>query len=222
MDCCCVDSTKPSRPVQSEQALAPTLENAQPEQPSEPKVPTLHTAGPELAWPKELHELVSVPSFAACLSELGVHSMADFTAKVDLEAGHGETMQAVLAALPDKPKKARQLRNRALRTLADLLLRLTQVEPEPQMATLETRRTPAAKLEANVEPEPEPDALFATRQSFDVESWGEASAEPAPAPAPAPESVADVSSLDPANLLATFGAPPPRSKGNDGDDTAFI
>ena len=35
---------------------------------------------------------------------------------------HDAIMRAVLAALLDKPKKARQLRNRAQKTLGDLVL----------------------------------------------------------------------------------------------------
>ena len=55
------------------------------------------------AWPAELAELVSIPSFAACLAGMGVLSMADLGENVDLEDDHGEQMSAVLAALPVKP-----------------------------------------------------------------------------------------------------------------------
>ena len=40
---------------------------------------------PAAAWPEELSDLVSVPPFAACLADLGVHSLADFGENVDLE-----------------------------------------------------------------------------------------------------------------------------------------
>jgi hypothetical protein len=37
------------------------------------------------AWPPELGDLMSVPSFVACLTGLGVHSLEDFGEQVDLE-----------------------------------------------------------------------------------------------------------------------------------------
>eukprot|EP01045_Picozoa_sp_COSAG04_P003386 COSAG04_NODE_137_length_23739_cov_18.665764_14_plen_593_part_00 len=80
------------------------------------------------AWPKELQELVGIPSFAACLAGLDVHSLEDFAAEVDVEEGHDKQMQAVLTALPSKPKKNRQKKNRAQATLSDLLLRLKLFE----------------------------------------------------------------------------------------------
>eukprot|EP01043_Picozoa_sp_COSAG02_P010984 COSAG02_NODE_398_length_23118_cov_49.968939_11_plen_696_part_00 len=86
---------------------------------------------PELAlpqtdgvWPAELKEFVSLPSVSQCLMQLGVDSLDTFAENVDLEDGHDAKLQAVVAALPDKPKKARLQRNRVQMTLADLLLRL--------------------------------------------------------------------------------------------------
>ena len=62
-------------------------------------------------------------AFSSCLTGLGVDSLDSFAENIDMEDEfHDAIMRAVLAALLDKPKKARQLRNRAQKTLGDLVL----------------------------------------------------------------------------------------------------
>ena len=78
-------------------------------------------AGSAAAWPAELKDLVSIPSFVSCLAEMGVHSFADFGENVDLEENHATKMLEILDALPVKPKRNRAAKVRAQRCLADLL-----------------------------------------------------------------------------------------------------
>eukprot|EP01043_Picozoa_sp_COSAG02_P015626 COSAG02_NODE_670_length_18676_cov_29.852029_1_plen_399_part_10 len=104
------------------------------------------------AWPKELAELTGIPSFAACLAELGVRSIADFGENVDLDEGHGDMLKAVVEQLPSKPKKNRALKVRAQKVLSDLLLRLAIFEEldadgDCRLDSSECRALAAAKVE---------------------------------------------------------------------------
>ena len=65
-----------------------------------------------------------MPAFAACLADLEVGSLAEFGESVDLEEGHDKQMRAVLDALPNKPKKAKGLKNRCIRRLNELITAL--------------------------------------------------------------------------------------------------
>ena len=82
----------------------------------------------DAAWPAELKTLVGLPQVADCLAGLGIDSLESFAEEFDLEEGHEATVQAVLTALPDKPKKARLQRNRAQKAFADLTQRLRAFE----------------------------------------------------------------------------------------------
>eukprot|EP01043_Picozoa_sp_COSAG02_P085347 COSAG02_NODE_23009_length_732_cov_1.789889_1_plen_112_part_01 len=75
-------------------------------------------------WPANLQVLVGLAPMQECLAGLGIDSLDSFADEFDLEEGHEAAVQAVLAALPTKPKKARQQRNRAQFAFADLVQRL--------------------------------------------------------------------------------------------------
>eukprot|EP01043_Picozoa_sp_COSAG02_P070584 COSAG02_NODE_12554_length_1526_cov_1.647512_1_plen_405_part_00 len=122
-----------------------------------PLVPTLSSSASvgasATAWPPELVELVSIASFAACLAELDVYSMADFADCIDVDEGHGEQLQAVLEALPSKPRKNKVLRNRALASLADLMQRLSifieyDSEEKASLSRADCLRIPAEMMQA--------------------------------------------------------------------------
>ncbi len=107
------------------------------------------------AWPAELAELVSIPSFAACLAGLGVTSLAEFAENVDLEEGHGTMLQQVVTDLPKQPKKARLQRNRAQLALADLILRLRlfeefQANDTGLLTRVDCERIPVERMQAKV------------------------------------------------------------------------
>jgi hypothetical protein len=93
----------------------------QPQLPPTTSEPEPSPAAAELGtWPAELMELVSIPPFAACLASLEVSSLADFAECIDVDEGHDKQLQAVLEALPSKPRKKKLLRNRAQMKLADV------------------------------------------------------------------------------------------------------
>ena len=126
---------------------------AQPEPQPEPLAPAPAPAAPAGAWPVELSELVSIPSFVACLAGLEVNSLADFAESIDVDEGHDKQMQAVLDALPDKPRKKKLLRNRAQRQLADLLQRLAlfieyDSNEEGSLNRVDCLRIPAEEMQA--------------------------------------------------------------------------
>ena len=105
--------------------------DAQPEPEPQPAKPALAPTAVAAAggWPAEFTELVGIPTFSSCLTGLWVDSLDSFAENIDLEdENHDAILRAELAALPDKPKKARQLRNRAQKTLDDLVLRLRLFE----------------------------------------------------------------------------------------------
>ena len=107
------------------------------------------------AWPTELAEFVSLPPISQFLAQLGVDSLNAFAENVDLDEGHDTTLQQLLAALPDKPKKVRLQRNRAQKALADLLLRLQLFEEfdSEEMGSLsrvDCTRIPVEKMQARV------------------------------------------------------------------------
>ena len=107
------------------------------------------------AWPTELVEFVSLPPISQFLAQLGVDSLNAFAENVDLDEGHDTTLQQLLAALPDKPKKVRLQRNRAQKALADLLLRLQLFEEfdSEEMGSLsrvDCTRIPVEKMQARV------------------------------------------------------------------------
>jgi hypothetical protein len=118
-----------------------------------PLAPTLSSSASAAAWPTELVELVSIASFAACLAELDVHSMADFADCIDVDEGHGEQLRAVLEALPSKPRKNKVLRNRALASLADLMQWLSifieyDSEEKASLSRADCLRIPAEMMQA--------------------------------------------------------------------------
>ena len=118
----------------------------------EPEPAPLVTAG---AWPVELAELTSIPSFAAALAELEVHSIADFAECIDVDEGHDTQLQTVLDALPSKPRKNKLLRNRAQKQLADLLQRLAlfiefDTEEEGTLSRVDCLRIPVDKMHMRV------------------------------------------------------------------------
>ena len=90
------------------------------ERPAEIVAPLMADAAPG-SWPLELQELVSCPPVAEFLTSLGVDSLAAFAEIVDLEEGHDAQLRAAVEALSDKPKKNKQRKARARRTLTDLL-----------------------------------------------------------------------------------------------------
>jgi hypothetical protein len=153
------------------------------------------------AWPAELTELVSIPPFAACLAELDVHSMADFAECIDVDEGHDKQLQAVLDALPDKPRKNKLLRNRAQRQLADLLQRLAlfvefDSSEEGTLSRVDCLRIPVEKMQARAggtvgehfdDIDVDRNGLISFQELFEhAEITAGEGVPPAPAPAPAP------------------------------------
>ena len=124
-----LDAMELGAPVQA--APEPEPDYARPATPA-----PAQSGGP---WPAELAELMGITAFGDWLTQFGVHSLDDFAESIDLEEGHDAAMHAVLAALPDKPKKARLQRNRAQLALCDLVLRLRLFEE-----LIATRLAPSA------------------------------------------------------------------------------
>eukprot|EP01043_Picozoa_sp_COSAG02_P027128 COSAG02_NODE_1585_length_11820_cov_3.247078_4_plen_963_part_00 len=107
-------------------------------------------AGP---WPAELQTLVGLPPVADCLAGLGIDSLDAFGENFDLEEGHDATVQAVLTALPDRPKKARLQRNRAQKAFVDLIERLRAFEEfdtdgDGFLSRVECMRIPTDRMRA--------------------------------------------------------------------------
>ena len=105
------------------------------------------------AWPAALQALVGLAPVAECLAGLGIDSLDSFADEFDLEEGHEAAVQAVLAALPTKPKKARQQRNRAQFAFSDLILRLRAFEEfdtndDGFLSRVECMRIPIEKMRA--------------------------------------------------------------------------
>jgi hypothetical protein len=136
--------------IPREAVAAAVQSEPEPQQP-EPQQAALVAAADVASWPVELTELVTLPTVARCLAQLGVDSLDAFAENIDLEEGHDAMLQAVLAALPDKPKKARLQRNRAQMVLADLLLRLRLFEEfdtnqTGSLSRVDCMRIPAQKM----------------------------------------------------------------------------
>ena len=105
------------------------------------------------AWPAELQALVGLAPVAECLAGLGIDSLDSFADEFDLEEGHEATVQAVLTALPTKPKKARQQRNRAQIAFSDLIQRLRAFEEfdtndDGFLSRVECMRIPPERMRA--------------------------------------------------------------------------
>jgi hypothetical protein len=123
--------------------------------PASPAAPSPTPLPPAGAWPAELAELMGIVAFVECLASLGVKSLADFADCIDVEEGHDKQLQAVLEALPSKPRKNKVLRNRALASLADLLQRLAlfieyDSEEQSSLSRADCLRIPAEKMQAKV------------------------------------------------------------------------
>ena len=105
------------------------------------------------AWPADLQALVGLAPIQECLAGLGIDSLDSFADEFDLEEGHEAAVQVVLAALPTKPKKARQQRNRAQKAFADLVLRLRAFEEfdtddDGFLSRVECMRIPPERMRA--------------------------------------------------------------------------
>ena len=129
-------------------AVAPPPTTSQPDPAPAPAAPS---AALVAAWPAELVELMSIPSFAACLAELEVKSLSDFAECFDIDEGHDKRLQAVLEALPSNPRKNKLLRNRAQVRLAELVRRLAlfiQYDSEEQgsLSRVDCLRIPAEQV----------------------------------------------------------------------------
>eukprot|EP01043_Picozoa_sp_COSAG02_P057691 COSAG02_NODE_7048_length_3211_cov_6.545951_1_plen_921_part_01 len=105
------------------------------------------------AWPADLQALVGLAPVAECLAGLGIDSFDDFAYDFDLEEEHEATVQAVLAALPTKPKRARLQKVRAQKAFADLVLRLRAFEEfdtdgDGFLSRVECTRIPPERMRA--------------------------------------------------------------------------
>ena len=182
---------------------------------------------PADAWPPELADLVSIPSFKACLEELEVSSLADFGDCIDADEGHDKRLREVIEALPAKPRKNLLLRNRSLQTLNDLLQKLAlfvefDEDQDGYLSRVECMRIPANKMRARaggtiadqfdamdvdrdgrisfVELFPTAEVVNEEDVPPEVESQPQPEPQPEPAPAPAP-------ALAPAPAPAPASAP---------------